>query len=289
MAGVHCRFLRAGIDVVSSSIVALIDPMSQQDPGLASMLEAAAREGGASYYTSGIEPGFMSDTLPLTLSGLSEFWRSIRIQEILDYSTYLPSEADRILGDILGFGRPLDEQPMLFAPGRLRFVWGGPVAMVARGLGVELDEIRERVWRHPSPETWRIPGFGTIAQGSAEAFRFELAGVVGGREAIVLEHVTRLRPGSAPQWAQGRCGPGYYVRVDGDPQIDCHVACTGDGSGDHHQGGILATGTRLVNAIPAVAAARPGLLSTLDLPPLVGRGLYRPDAPPSRASFALRV
>jgi 4-hydroxy-tetrahydrodipicolinate reductase len=114
-----------------------------------------------------------------------------------------------------------------------------------------------------------------VRKGTADAFRFELEGVVGGRPAIVLEHVTRLRPDTAPQWPQGEHGPGYYVRVDGDPRIDCHVTCMGP-DGDHHTGGILATGTRLVNAIPAVCAARPGLVTTLDLPPLYGRNLHRP-------------
>jgi len=217
----------------------------------------------------------MSDTLPLTLTGLSQYWRSIRVQEILDYSTYIPSEVDKLLGDVLGFGRPLAETPILFAPGRLTYVWGGPVNLVARGLGVRLDEVRERVWRHPAAATYEIPGFGTVREGTADAFRFELEGIVDGRPAIVLEHVTRLRPDTAPQWPQGEHGPGYYVFVDGDPRMKLHVTCVGP-DGDHHAGGILATGTRLVNAIPAVCAARPGLISTLDLPPLYGRGLYRP-------------
>jgi 4-hydroxy-tetrahydrodipicolinate reductase len=140
---------------------------------------------------------------------------------------------------------------------------------------VQLDELRERVWRHPAAASYEIPGFGTVKQGTADAFRFEIEGCVDGRPAIVLEHVTRLRPDTAPQWPQGAYGPGYYVFVDGDPRLECHISCVGP-DGDHHKGGILATGTRLVNAIPAVCAARPGLISSLDLPPLSGRGLYRP-------------
>ncbi len=31
-----------------------------------------------------------------------------QIREILDYSTYIPNEADKIMGDILGFGRSMD-------------------------------------------------------------------------------------------------------------------------------------------------------------------------------------
>jgi hypothetical protein len=276
MADAHCRFLEAGSNVVSSSIVGMVDPQAHPDRALALRLDRAARKGGASYFTSGIEPGFMSDTLPLALSGISQYWRSIRVQEILDYSTYIPNEVEKLLGDVLGFGRPMDYEPILFAPGRLGYVWGGPVSLVARGLGVKLDSIREQVWRHPAQVTYEVPRFGTVRAGSADAFRFELQGLVDGRPAIVLEHVTRLRPDTAPQWPSGEHGPGYYVEVDGDPRIRCHVSCVGP-DGDHHSGGILATGTRIVNAIPAVCAAAPGVLSALELPPLLGRGLYRPS------------
>jgi len=275
MADVHARFLARGMNIVSSSIVGMTHPSAHPDKALFRKLESAAKRGRASYFTSGIEPGFMSDTLPLTLSGISQYWRSIRVQEILDYSTYIPSEAEKILGDILGFGRSMAYQPILFTSGRLRYVWGGPVTLMAQSLGVQLDEIREVTWRHPAVETYEVEGMGTIERGTADAYRFELQGIVEGREAIVLEHVTRLRSESAPQWPRGEFGDGYYVYVDGDPNIKCHVTCTGP-DGDPHQGGILATGTRLVNAIPAVCAAKPGMISALDLPLTVGSGLYRP-------------
>jgi 4-hydroxy-tetrahydrodipicolinate reductase len=276
MTEVHARILEAGRNVVSSSIVGMVDPRSHPDTALSQRLDEAAKKGGVSYFTSGIEPGFMSDTLPLTITGICQYWRSIRVQEILDYSTYIPSEAEKIMGDILGFGRPMDEQPILFTPGRLTYVWGGPVTLTARGLGVELDEVREVSERYPASETFEVEGFGTVEAGTAEALRFELQGMIKGRAALVLEHITRLRPGSAPDWPRGDAGDGYYVHVDGDPNLHCHITCTGP-DGDHHSGGILATGTRLVNAIPAVCAAAPGAISTLDLPPLHGRHLYRPS------------
>jgi 4-hydroxy-tetrahydrodipicolinate reductase len=275
MTEVHSRILEAGHNVVSSSIVGMVDPDAHPDAALSKRLDDAAKKGGVSYFTSGIEPGFMSDTLPLTITGISQYWRSIRVQEILDYSTYLPSEAEKIMGDILGFGRPLDYQPILFTPGRLKYVWGGPVTLMARGLGVRLDEVREVTERYPAAESFEVEGLGTIEKGTAEAFRFEVQGIVDGREAIVVEHVTRLQPESAPDWSRGEFGAGYYVLVDGDPSMKSYMTCLGP-DGDHHSGGILATGTRLVNAIPAVCAAAPGTIASLDLPLLPGRNLYRP-------------
>ena len=45
--------------------------------------------------------------------------------------------------------------------------------------------------------------------------------------------------------------------------------------GDHNTGGLVATAMRIVNAIPAVCAAPPGLLSPLDLPLVTGTHLMR--------------
>jgi 2,4-diaminopentanoate dehydrogenase len=98
--------------------------------------------------------------------------------------------------------------------------------------------------------------------------------MIDGRPAIVLEHVTRLRPDLAPDWPQGSSGPGYYITIEGDPKMTCHFDQQG-GTGDHIAGGILATATRVVNAIPVVCQAKPGLLSALDLPLVTGRGLMR--------------
>ena len=46
-------------------------------------------------------------------------------------------------------------------------------------------------------------------------------------------------------------------------------------SGDHNEAGLLTTAMRLLNAIPAVCAAEPGLLSVLDMPLVTGKGLMR--------------
>ncbi len=51
-----------------------------------------------------------------------------------------------------------------------------------------------------------------------------------------------------------------------------------DEHGDHAVGGVVLTATRIVNAIPSVCDAPPGLLSALDLPLITGRGMYRPPA-----------
>ncbi len=260
-----CRILRAGKNVVSSSLVSLVHP-DHLGPDVRAKIDAACAEGGVSFFTSGIDPGFANDVLPLTLSGLCERWTEIRIQEIVNYATY--DQPEVVLGT-MGFGKPLDETPILLLPGALTVAWGGTIRLLAEGLGVELDEIRQWHEQLPAPRDLETP-MGTIREGTRAALRFEVQGIVGGEPRLVVEHVTRMHDDLAPDWP--RSDGGYHVIIEGVPRMVCKLDME-DEHGDHAVGGVVLTATRLVNSIPAVCAAAPGALSALDLPLVTGRGL----------------
>ncbi|MPY82192.1 MAG: diacylglycerol kinase [Actinophytocola sp.] len=265
-----CRFLRAGVNVVSSGPVFLQYPDGTAPPDFVDPIREAAAEGGTSLWVNGIDPGFANDSLALALTGISERINEVRCLEILDYSTY---DNAQVLFDIMGFGRPMDEVPMLLQPGVLSLAWGSVVRQLAAGLDVTLDEVTERSERLPAPETFEIDS-GTIPARTAAALRFEVRGMRGGRSVVVLEHVTRLRPDLAPEWPQPAGQGCYRVVVSGEPNYTVDLQLLGT-DGDHNTAGLKATAMRLVNAIPAVIAAPPGLLTALDLPPVTGRGLVQ--------------
>jgi hypothetical protein len=264
------RLLAAGINVVSSSVVPLIYP-EHVAPDMRRPLEDACRDGRASCFTSGIDPGFANDLLPLVLTGTCEYVESVRVMEIVNYNTYAQPQ---VLFETMGFGQPLDATPLLLLPGVLSFAWGGVLQAIAAGLGVELDDMRESHERLPAPETIDL-GFGVVEAGSTAALRFELEGLVDGRPVVVLEHVTRLDDALAPEWPQPVGHSGYRVIVTGNPNYTLDLQMMGD-DGDHNTAGLVGTAGRIVNAIPAVCEAEPGLLSVLDLPLVTGRGLARP-------------
>jgi 2,4-diaminopentanoate dehydrogenase len=259
--------LRSGSNVVSTSIVSLVYPPAA-DPAHQAALESACRDGNASCFTSGIDPGFANDLVPLMLSGFCERVDSVRISEILDYSTY---DQPKVLFETMGFGQPLDSQPLLLLPGSLTYAWGGVVEMLAAGLGVELDRIDEWHERWPAPRDVDC-GIGVVREATMAALRFEVRGVRAGRDAIVVEHVTRMYPDAAPEWPQPAGEGSYRVMVEGSPTIKVELELVGI-DGDHNDAGLLATAMRVLNAVPAVCAAEPGLLSPLDLPLVTGRGL----------------
>ncbi|GAA4323483.1 4-hydroxy-tetrahydrodipicolinate reductase [Actinomadura luteofluorescens] len=263
-----CRILRAGVNVVSSSPVFLQFPDGVVPPEMSDPVREAAAAGGASVFVNGIDPGFANDVLPLAVTGISERIDQVRCMEILNYNTY---DQATVLFDIMGFGRPMDDVPMLLQPGVLTMAWGSVVRQIAAGLGVELDEIAEWHTRLPAPETFAVSA-GTIEKGTAAALRFEVRGMRGGEAVVVLEHVTRLRDDLAPDWPQPAGAGCYRVEVRGEPNYTVDLRLLGT-DGDHNTAGLKATAMRLVNAVPAVVEAPPGLLTALDLPLIPGRGL----------------
>ncbi len=262
------RLLAAGINVVSSGPVFLQYPEGVVSDAMIEPLRAAAAAGGVSLWVNGIDPGFANDWLPLVLTSVCERIDEVRCTEILNYATY---DQAMVIFDIMGFGRPLDDIPMLLQPTVLTMAWGSVVRQLAAGLGVELDAVEESYLRLPAPETFDVAS-GTIEKGTAAALRFEVRGMRAGRAVVVLEHVTRLRDDIGPDWPQPVGHGCYRVQITGEPNYTLDLQLLGT-DGDHNTAGLKATAMRLVNAVPAVVAAPPGLLTALDLPLVTGRGL----------------
>lgn len=263
------RILASGANVVSSSVVPLVFP-EHVDAALRAPLEDACAAGGTSCFTSGIDPGFANDLLPAVLTGTCEYVDRVRVMEIVNYATYAQPQ---VLFDTMGFGQALDATPLLLVPGVLTFAWGGVVRSIAAGLGVEVEGFEEHHERLGAPTRIDL-GFGVVEEGTTAAMRFEVRGIVAGEPRIVLEHVTRLDDALAPHWPQPVGHSGYRVVVEGNPNYTLDLQMMGD-DGDHNTAGLAGTAGRIVNAIPAVVAAEPGLLSVHDLPLIAGRGLMR--------------
>lgn len=286
--------LRAGKNVVSCSVVPLVFP-DAVDSAFTEPLRAAALEGQVSFFTTGIDSGFANDVLPLVLTGVSRVIESVRVTEMFNYATYPDASA---VYEILGFGQPPDHPAFAAQPGIFTFGWGPVLHQLAAGLGVEIDHIEESNERIPAPESFDTPT-GRIAVGTIAAMRSTLTGYVGEKPTFVLDHVTRMRDDLAPDWPQPRIaiapkdlgyGPAsgrglYRVEIEGSPSMRCEFEMAEDH--DHDLGARIAGSSRMVNAIPAVCAAPPGLLSALDLPLITGAGLVRPvpGPPPDSRLF----
>jgi len=261
--------LRNGAVVVTPSIYALYDPTSAPS-SLRGPLEDAATDGGAALFVSGIDPGWGNDVLPVLLTGIATTVTQVRCQELFDYSTYDQPDAVR---NSVGMGGSMDEVPIMVAPSVPTMIWGGQLRMMARALGVELDEIREQVERRALDEDV-TNAMGLFAKGTQGGLRFEIQGIVDGEVKLVVEHVTRIHPSVAPDWpspADGGAGA-HVIVIEGRPRIVVTVEAEDEG-GNRAAGGNATAAARLVNAIPWLRQARPGLYDALDVPlsPAVGK------------------
>jgi hypothetical protein len=257
-----CRALRAGAVVVTPAIYPLYDPANAPaeviDP-----VRAAIAEGGGRLFVSGVDPGWGNDILPVLLTGVSSTIDQVRCQEIFDYSTYDQPDSVRYL---VGMGQPMDYEPMMVAPTVPTMVWGGQVRLIARALGVELDEIRETLERRPLDATVENV-MGTFEAGTQGGLRFEVQGIVDDEPVIVIEHITRIHPSVAPDWpspADGGAGA-HTVIIEGSPRITLSLEAEEEG-GNRAAGGNATAAGRLVNAIPWLRDADPGAYDALDVP-----------------------
>lgn len=264
------RILAAGVNVVGSAPVLLQYPWHVLPQQYIEPLEEAARQSDSTIFINGVDPGFVTDLIPLAFAQTCQRIEQVRCMEIADYATY---DGATVMFDVMGFGKPLDEVPLLFQPGVLSMAWGCAIRQLAAGLGIELDEITDSCTREPAPEAFDIAA-GHIAKGTVAALRFDIRGMLGGRPAIVVEHITRLREDLRPDWPQpAQPGGSYRVEIAGEPSYKVDI-CPSSSRGDHNHAAIVAAAGRIVNAIPAVVAAPPGIRTTLDLPLITGKALF---------------
>jgi hypothetical protein len=258
------RCLRAGKNVVTTSLVPFCYPPAAE-PDLREMLDTACRDGGTTLFNSGIEPGWINDLVPFVFSSTCARIDRITMQEILDYA---PIAQPDIMYDFMGFAHPPDTVTPLQAPGRLNSLWSPVVWGLAAGLGLKLDRVDDSLEKWVTPKTYETAS-GPLLAGTVAAMRFRLAGIADGEERVVLEHITRMGEHSAPDWPR-HPSPlgGYRVLLEGMPTYTVDIEMHGRGS--NMRGLSFATFMRPLNAIPAVVAAPPGVVSTHDLPIVTG-------------------
>ncbi|MBK6277266.1 MAG: hypothetical protein IPF57_03630 [Gammaproteobacteria bacterium] len=238
-------------------------------------LQDACLAGGSVFHGSGINPAFMSDVLPLTLSGLSYRVRQIIVQEVSDIAHYAVA-APGIMMDNIGFGKTPDEA---LRPDNPFIAWMSAyfresMQMIVDHLGVTLDAVvpghevavaRNRV--ELSPDC-------VIEAGTVACRRFEWTGIVNGKPAIILRTYWKTTLDIEPAWPIGsEKEVEWTVTIEGTPSFQCKVSTCASydpANPRYNQGGeeaaVIGTGIHAVNAIPWVCAAPPGIRTFLDLP-----------------------
>jgi len=247
------KLLEAGVNVVSTANFVTGKSYGEKDM---LRLDEAARRGGASLYGSGINPG-LANVLGLVSTAVCRRVDRVSVLESVDATAY--ASAQTWLD--IGFASPPDS-PGLYEKARTRMlVFLDCVEMMAAALEVELDEVRFDVEFGTAKKDLDL-GYMKIPRGTVCGLKGVWSGVVNGKSIIELGLCWRLGDAMDPDWPVEE---GYVIEVDGVPSVRARYAI-------HYPENLTdfgaATANPAVNAIRAVVAAPPGLV-TADRLPLV--------------------
>jgi 4-hydroxy-tetrahydrodipicolinate reductase len=227
---------------VASTCEQLIFP-ALKAPELVKEYDALCRHTGARVVATGVNPGFVMDVLPISLTGVSRTVDSIFVERVVDASTRRqPLQAK------IGSGQDAEEFSEKLRSGRAGHA--GLIesaALVAHAMGWVLDSLTEE-GEAVIAEREIVTRFFTVPKGKVCGIRQRAVGTSGGVERVVLDIAMFL---DAPQ-------PHDRVVVRGRPPLD--VLVHGGVAGDD------ATVAALINVVPKLLAAAPGLRLATDLP-----------------------
>jgi hypothetical protein len=262
------RILEAGVDVVTTA--AFINGR-RLGPERKRLVEACER-GGSSLFGTGINPGF-AELLSIVVAGISDRIDKVTVSESAHTAGYDSPDTEKPAG----FGRPIDDPhlPAMTAEGTA--VFGEAVAMVADALGVDLDDVVCEAEYAQTPTELDL-GSWQIAARCVAGVAASWQGRVGGRTVVELNVRWKKAPTLEPDW---QIQDGYVIEVQGRPTVRTTLQFLpppdfeAKSLADFMVLGHIMTAMPAVNAIPAVVAAPPGIVSYPDLRLPLPRGLVR--------------
>ena len=226
--------VRAGKHVVSTC-EELSYPWDRH-PQLSAELDREAKAHGVTVLGTGVNPGFVMDALVLALSGVCRQITHVTAVRVVDVSTRRVQLQRKV-----GAGLPLDEFQRRVAERRIRHVGLEESArLIAHGLGWNLERAEETIEPAVAPD------------GAAAGVHQVARGWIDGREVLRLDL----------EISKGARDPRDQIIIEGSPPLNVVVR-------DGVQGDV-ATAAIVINAIPVVVDAPPGLLTMADVPLIAG-------------------
>jgi hypothetical protein len=236
--------LEAGVSIISTC-EELAYPFASY-PTESARLNDTARSSGAALLGTGVNPGFVMDTLAFVLTAVAERVDRLEVSRVVD-----ASERRLPLQQKIGAGLDLPEFERQAERGTLRHVGlEESMRLVAAALGWQLDSVDFTLEPIVAERERRSPEL-VARVGQAAGVHQVAIGRVAGEDRLVYDLKMMLEADD----------PGDAVHLVGNPSLELRVP-----GGIH---GDVATAAIVVNAIPRILSAPPGLHTMLDIPPVV--------------------
>lgn len=262
------RLLRAGIDVVTTSdwitgYARDTDHPRGDGRRPTDVLREAALAGGATLYGTGMNPGLLQIAGMIQTADVADI-ENVTLTESVDVSVHHSPAT----WTMLGYGLPVDTPELADRLTGRMSVFVDALHLMADCLGVSIDEVvteveLSRATREVDLGWYHLPQ-GSLA-GNVIRFRGMVDGVARIENHLVWRMTEHLDP---PIEVKG----GYVVQITGDPSIYSehlvfpHPDVPLETPEDIAAIGMTITGMPALNALHAVHAAPPGLVTAADLP-----------------------
>jgi len=213
------------------------------DAAIREDLQQVARANNVTLLGTGVNPGFVMDKLPLTITSVCQSVSDVQIIRIQNASTRREPLQRKV-----GAGMTTDEFRAAVDAGKIKHMGlRESLLMVGNGLGVEFDHVSDEKIEPIVAGREIVTQYLKVAPG-------QVAGVhqtIDGRGKINVSLELRMYVGAEDVAAD-------RVIVKGVPDVEMEI------KGGVH--GDRATAAMVVNSIPRVVTARPGVLTMDDIP-----------------------
>ena len=235
--------IKHGVNVVSTCEELSYPYFSE--PELAERLNTLAKEHGATVLGTGINPGFLMDTLVITLTTVCQKIERVEAVRVMDAATRrLPFQKK------IGAGLTLDEFQRKIESRQITGHVGleQSIAMIANALAWKLDKI---IAEGVEPVVAKRPVKSAtikVRAGEVAGLRQRAKGILKNKEIIVLDFQAYI--GAEEEYDA--------VTIEGVPNVKQRIQPCVHGD--------IGTVAMVVNSIPKVLDAPAGLLTMMDLP-----------------------
>ena len=238
--------MEQGINVITSA-EEMAYPAAQQ-PELAAELDKIAKENGVTCLGTGINPGHIMDLLVLVMTGCLTDVEEITSRRVNSLSPFGPAVMEE-----QGIGISTEEfyerKANNTMSGHVGFAES--VGMIAEGLGLKVAEFSQDM--NPiTTDVDRKSPYGFAAAGSCAGVAMTAEAVLDNGMKVHMDHPQQIEP------EQVGVHTGDYVIIKGTPDVNMSNT-------PEIEGGI-GTMAMILNTIPHVINARPGLKTMIDIP-----------------------
>lgn len=257
--------LEAGKNVITSHPYNYLEFRA---PEFRERITAAAHKGGGTFYAGGVNPDFVGQRLAMTLAGLSNDVRQIKIEEYFDCVL----QANPSILQVIGLGGDPDLAMTEASPAfwYQQQYWFQMIQHMADLMGVKLSRIEAVSYSKAAPEILESP-IMKIEKGQTGLVSYESTGYVGDDPFIVMRVGWYLTPLMRPEGITADTQ--WILTIEGRPStrtvlsVEPTILGTSTMEGEPGAPGYVAFGICLVQAIPSVVEAPAGIKPT-DVPPV---------------------